>query len=326
MDNYFMIYRPFHFTYVKKIIKTHLQQDYNVMINHYNSHFIIAPEDHVKQMINLPRGFLQKAIGVRNMKKQLLKLAREGRDVNIYIPHTLGILSNYAYYRLATKYKNIKINIFYEGVIVFYGYDHDYMENLWYYISRWFVSLFSGITYTIDKRLLDLNDERIKKIYTPFHNLDVAPEKIVDTGLEKINFVPQKDTCLIIGLKLDDKFMDELPRIITGIYHKLDELNVKTILFKEHPSDKCELFFTIAKDMGKTLHVINDISPVENIIADYRPEYVISSWSSAIINLSNMLPDTVGIYCFITEKITAKEEEKRLVMAFREQKINVVYV
>jgi hypothetical protein len=321
-----MIYRPFHFTYVKKIIKTHLSHDNNVVVNHYNSHFKIVPDDGVQQMINLPQKFLQKAIGVRNVKKQLLKLAREGREVNVFIPHTLGILSNYAYYRLATKYKNIRINIFYEGVIVFYGYDHDYMENLWYYVSRWFVSLFSGISYTIDKRLLDLNDDRIKKIYTPFHNLDTSPGKIIDIGLEKINFEPQKKSCLIVGLKLDDKFMDELPRIIRAIYNKLDELQIKTIFFKEHPSDKCELFFTIAEEMGKKLHVINDISPIETIIADYRPEYVISSWSSAIINLSNMLPDTVGIYCFLTEKITAKAEEKKLVMAFREQKINVVYV
>jgi len=321
-----MIYRPFHFEYAKKIIKTYLNADVNILVNHFNKHYSKNEVDNITRIDNLPAGAFKMTRAVKKIKNQLLELAKTNQPVTIFIPHTLAILSNYSIFTLAKKYKNVRINIFYEGIIVFYDYEHDYLKHIGYYISRWLAGFISGISYTMNKRLLDFYDPRIHKIYTPFLNINAPKEKLVKTSLDKINYVPDNDTCVILGLKLENEYDSEVSRIIHAIYNKLDALKVTTVFFKDHPSEKNEMFEAIAKEQGKTLSLIHDTSPIEDIIGNYKPKYIISIWSSGLINLSSMLPQSAEIYCFVTEKITEKPEIKGIITAFAEQNINVIYV
>jgi hypothetical protein len=325
MTNYFMIYRPFHFEYAKKIIGSHLQTDSNILVNHYNAEYVFDAADTGNRIVNLPVKMYERALAIKEIKKELLSLAKAGKQMNVFIPHTLGILSNYAYFTLAASYGNVRVNVFYEGIIVFYKYDHHYFKNFGYYLSRWMVSFLSGIPYKVDKRLLDFNDSRVHKIYSPFLNLDAPRQKIVKTDLEQVDFVPREDTCVILGLKLENKFQEELKKIITAMYARLTELNVKRIFFKDHPSEKCELFQSLARELGKELFIIEDTSPIENIIVNYSPKYIFSIWSSGIINLSNILPGSTEIHCFVTEKIITGEL-KKIIEAFKQQNIKVTYV
>jgi len=326
MSNFFLIYRPFHYEYTKTIIENHFAADENILVNHYDSNYSVTPEIGIKEVLNLSRSILDRASEVKSVKKRLLKTARTGEIVNVFVPHTLGILSNYSFYRLAKRYKNVNIHVFYEGVIVFYNYDHNYLTNLKYYASRWLLSFLSGIRYTINKRLLNFYDDRIKSIYTPFINIDAPAQKIIETGLRKIDFIPKKEICVILGLPIGKKHDEELRRIVLGIYKKCDELNISRVFLKDHPSHKSEMFHIVAAELGIKIEIIHDTTPIEGIIQNYLPAYVFSIWSSGLINLSNMLPSSINIYSFVTHKITENPEVKKMINVFEKTSINVVYV
>ncbi len=326
MTNYFIVYRPFHYEYAKKIIIDNFANDKNIIVNHFNVSYVAQSSDKIDSIMNLSTSTFNRASEIRNIKNQLLFLAKSGENVNVLIPHTLGILSNFVFFSLASKYKNIKVNIFYEGLIVFLNYDHEYLKNIGYYLSRWLISAFSGISYRIDKRLINFYDERIYKVYSPFLNLDAPREKIIETKINDIKYIPLNDTCVILGFKLHDKYKSDAVKIIQNIYSKLDEWGVKKIYFKDHPVDKSELFHSIAKEVGKDIIEIKDITPIESIISNYSPKYVISIWSSGIINLSNMLPPTTKIYCFVTQNLVSSKEFVTVMEVFKAQNIEVVYV
>lgn len=326
MTNFFLIYRPFHFEYSKEIIATHFVSDTNIIINHFPSSFKREQGEFIKEINNLPPGAFKMSIAVKKVKRQFVALAKTNEPMQIFIPHTLAILSNYSFFTLSKKYSNVRINIFYEGVIVFYKYEHHYWQNIGYYASRWLIAFLTGIRYKPEKHLLNLHSDTIHKIYTPFLNIDAPKEKLVETSLHKKDYVTVKNSCVILGLIIEDRHKAEMIRIIESIYTKIDELNITKIYFKEHPSFKNDMFEIIAKERGKKLSIINNTEPIENIIENYRPEYIMSIWSSGLINLSKMLPVSSRIYCFVTEKITEKDEVKKIINAFREQNIDIFYV
>lgn len=326
MINYFFVYRPFHFDYIKEVISTCFKRDDNFVINHFAANYQTTENDSIKQLENLPESLYARTMAIRRLRKKIKELAEQNKELNIFVPHNLGLLSNYSYYRLAPDFKNVKINVFYEGVIVFYNYDHDYKENFGYYVSRWVSGFFTGTFYKIDKRLLDFYDKRVHKIYTPFLNIDAPKEKLVEVKLTPVNYEPKKNTCLLIGLKLEDRFKHNTATIIRAIYKKINDIGIEQLYFKEHPSDKCDLFYDIAKEFSRELIIINDKSPIEKIIHKYCPGYIISTWSSATINLSNMIPKSTNIYCVITKNMVDTEESRRLANAYSEQGIEMIYL
>lgn len=325
MTNYFMIYRPFHLDYARKIISCHCLNDRNVLVNHFPSREYSSDENGVRNPFYANQGGLSKLLELRKIKKELKRLAQQGEPVSVFIPHTLGILSNYVFYRLASRYKNVKLNIFYEGVIVFYTYQHHYLKNMAYYMSRFALSFAIGFVYRIDKTLLNLQDPRIHKIYTPFMQLEAPREKLVETPLEKIEYAPLLDTAVVLGSVLDEKFNEDMRKIIRCMYVTLEKLDIQKIYFKDHPVYKNGLFQSIAKEMGKELILIHDTSPIEKIIMRYSPKYIISIWSSGIVNLSVMLPASTKMYCFVTERLIKTETAKKLLNAFKRQDIEIIY-
>src|SRR5690606_25602591 len=129
---------------------------------------------------------VQESLGqVRRLRTELDEKAGRGDAIDCFIPHTLALLPNYCYHRLARQYKNVNINVFYEGVILFYPYKHRYLSNWTYFLSRMAAGFLSGFIYIPQRQLIDLNDSRISKVFTPFTKLNVPSEKIVALGLDK---------------------------------------------------------------------------------------------------------------------------------------------
>ena len=326
MTNYFFIYTSFHAEFCRRIIDLHFKGAHNVAVNHFRRPFEAVAGDSVSEIRNLGIGFWERMRGIRAVRSQLVKAAASGDQLNIFIPHKLGILSNFAYHVLSKKYRSVRINLFYEGVIVFYSYDHNYSENLKYYATRLLSGFLIGIRYRIDKRLLDLNDKRIDKIYSPFTDLETDPDKIVYTPLKRISYNTEKGTAIILGLVLARKQQDDLRRIVNGIFEEVQSLGVTKIYYKEHPLDYSPLFHEVAKERGVELTMIRETQPVESIVHLYRPAHILSSWSSGILNLKCLLPDETSLYCFVTEEITKTTETKKLVSVFSRYGVLVKYV
>lgn len=325
MINYYFIYNPFHLYYSKIIIEQHFKNEKNILINHsdLNSTKRIINKNTIS--IDLRRNLIKRIYDFRKIKKDIVKGAINGKNINIFIPHTLGVLSNYSYYVLSKKYNNINLNIFYEGLIFFYSYYHGfkryYKQNIIYFC----VGLLSGTYYTIKAKLLDLNCSRINKIYSPFMNIKAQKEKIIITNLEKISYVPNYDRCIIIGSPLND--YSEIPsRLITSIYQQISCYNINEIYFKDHPRYKCKSqFLSIANELNLSIKTINTILPIETIINVYKPKYVFSFLSSSLINLRNMLAQDINIICVIPKRNGDKIPYKEFSKIFSNLDISVIY-
>lgn len=326
MINYFLVYRPFHLEYILSIIEMLPVSQKHIVINQSTAISKSELNNTQVEIINIPGSSFERIKSLRQIKSKILVDCEAGNEVTVYIPHTLGILANYAYNYLTSKYKNLKVNVFYEGVIVFYDYQHGYFKHFKHYFTRKLAAFACGIHFKIEKRLLDFYDERINLIYSPFINIPAPKEKIIHLPLKKIEFVPSEDTCIILGLKLSKKYDNELNRIIRQMFKRIDDSNVKTIYFKDHPYEPNEKFFEVAEELTKKLIVINSTSPIEKIISDFKPKYVFSIWSSGMINLSQMLPNSVKLSCFVTHKIIDNDELKKLMQVFESQNIEVNFI
>jgi hypothetical protein len=326
VTNIFLTYTPFHAEYARAISKQHFSRQENIVLNHFSKKDVVAePGDKFSRVLNTGKKLSGAVAALFQFKREMLAASKSGKEVNILIPHSLGILSNYAYHRVCRKYPNVRIHIFYEGIIVFYSYAHGYRDNLKYYASRWLVSLMLGILYVPDKQILSLYDSRIASIYSPFLNIAAPREKIVLTPLSAVSFVPENN-CVILGIGLPADQQEELKKIVIAIYHEVKRLGIEKVYYKEHPLDKSDVFGQVAAGAGVELIPITDTSPVEKIIHLYRPSFVFSSWSSGLINLKGLVPGSTHICCFVTPAIVNTRETKKLVDVFRQEKIEVIYV
>ena len=311
--------------YVKKIINTHHEFENNIIIDHFNTHSSETIIDSYITIKILSNSIIKRIRQFREIKSSILFSARNGDDINVFIPHTLGILSNYAYYVLAIKFKNIKLNIFYEGVIFFYNYNHNIKKNFSYYLSRWGVSLFSGIPYNINGKLLDLNNIRISKIYSPYLNIDAPTKKIIETKLDDIQYIPKNDTCVILAHGIDATF-ELQKKLVSAIFCKISEMNIDVIFLKDHPMEKCDMFYILAADMKIDIKVIESQLPIESIILQYAPKYIFSLWSSSIVNLKKTLPTEVEVFSIVSSEIIQRFKLEKLIQVFLQQEIRVIYV
>ncbi|MBL7932755.1 MAG: hypothetical protein JNL60_12675 [Bacteroidia bacterium] len=324
MKNYFLVYRPFHYEYVLRIISEHHPGDDNVIVNHSGVEYKTSAGN--ISVINIPRGFAKRMKLLKAVKKDMLQWAQADEPMAVFMPHTLGILANYSYYQLAEKHKNVTINFFYEGVIVFYDYQHHYLKNFRHYASRYFAGLLSGIKFTFDKRLLNLNSPKVSKIYSPFLSIDAPKEKLVQSSLGEIEYTINDDSCVILGLRMPARFDKEMTDIIRRMYSKIKELGIKTVFFKDHPYEKNEQFILIAKEEGITLSLIEDPQPIEKIIDKYRPKFVFSIWSSGLMNLKTMLPGEIRIFSVVGKEIVEDQKLTPLLDVFAKTGIEIIWV
>lgn len=325
MKNYFLVYRPFHAEYALQIAQQHLGSEEVVLVNHTAVRYPQPPSGTVRT-VNFEQGLFARMKAIRAVKNEIVADLKSGKDVNVSIPHTLGLLANYCYYRLAPRYRNLKMTVFYEGVIVFYDYRHGYLKNYKHYLSRFITGLLCGMPFTINKHLLDFKDQRITKIYSPFLSINAPESKLVKATLGEIVYVPRQDTCVILGLKLATRFDPEMERIIGKMYETASELGANTVFFKDHPYERNELFQKVAHHKGIQLEEIKDPEPIEKIIDHYRPAFVFSVWSSGLINLRAMLPSDVRIFSVVGREIVKSHNLESLLKVFGENKIEVIWV
>ncbi|MFN8209391.1 MAG: polysialyltransferase family glycosyltransferase [Bacteroidales bacterium] len=324
MTNFYLVYRPFHLDYVRMIIQTHHHSDENIIIDHFGKGDINEPNVYDSEIHVFPRETLKKVFFLKKMKAVIENSIAENDHVTFFIPHSLGILSNYVLFTLKRKYPHVKISLYYEGVIFFKKYKHSFFENMFFYLSRWMVGFINGIPYLIKEEILDLNAPEIDKLYSPF-KFNVPIDKLVITELEKLVYDPCPDSCLILGHAI--QYNTEIVNgIVSAMFKKINDLNIGTIFYKDHPVDDCTVFHKTASEYGKTMVIIEKRVSAESIILQCKPKYIISGWSSGLLNLSSSIPPEVKIFSFVNNLIIRKEALEDMIKIFTEQKIEVSYV
>lgn len=322
MTNIFLLYRPFHADYCLEIVRQQ-QLDACVFVNHYSAQAFTTDLKN-SQTINFAGGIFNKIRQTREAKKLIEQVLAKGAT-RLFMPHTLGLLANYSYYRLWKKHPQLQLVMFYEGIIMFYDYHHSYFQNIRYYISRFFVALLCGFLYTPQKKLMDLFDERIKMVVTPFDSVNAPKGKISLVSLPQIEYQPDVKTCMILGLRIHGKPEKESVKIIEAIFNRVRDLGFQRVLFKDHPAEPNPLFNSIAEKFTINLEIITEKVPAERLVSKYRPATIISIWSSALINLRGSLKATVTIESFVSDAIVESPEHKKILSKFEESGIRVTY-
>lgn len=301
-------------------------QDDNRIINHFSEPAELASDSNFSQILNIPSSFLSRRAVFRSTVQEWHNELSSGKLVQIFIPHTLGMLSNYAFFRLQKQYPSLRINVFYEGVIMFYSYEHAYWKNIKYYTSRYISGILFGIPYTIEKQLLNLQDDRIFKIYSPFMNIPAKASKIEKVDLRKVAFTPDKAVCVILGLDLGPGLDLEARKIVEAIFDRIQSEAIQRIYMKDHPSEKSRFFHEVAAERGLKMQLILDKSPIEAIIDNYQPGWVISIWSSAMINLTNVAPTELRLLSFVSKPAIDSIGAQELIQVFEKLGIEVNFV
>lgn len=325
MKNYFLVYRPFHLNYVLSIIENKFSIGNNIVIDHFNTK-MISPSNNTVEHILIDGSITNKMSRLLNIKKRMLLDVQKGKSINVFFPHTLGLLSNYAYYQLKNRYPQIKLNLYYEGVLFFKdNYVHKIIPNLHYYVSRVVVGLLLGICYRVNSRICNLEDNRISQIYSPLNPLKTNCSKLVLSQFLKIRYEIKRGCCLILGHAIPYSSSIQ-ESVIRSVFLRVLNYQISYIYFKDHPFDKCIKFIELANEIGVELVVLNRFESAEDIVSKINPEYIFSPWSSSLINLRAIVPESVDIECFVNEEIVKKEGLADLLGLFTKQNIVINYV
>jgi hypothetical protein len=296
------------------------------MINHFLEPVELRSASLFSRVLNVPTSFFARRLAFRSIVQEWREELSTGKDIQIFIPHTLGMLANYAFFRLQKTYPSLRVNVFYEGVIMFYSYEHSYWKNIKYFSSRYVSGLLFGIPYKIEKQLLSLQDDRIYKIYSPFLEIPAERSKIEKVDLKKVNFTPNEKVCILLGLDLGPGLDQEARKIVEAIFDRIQSEGIDSIYMKDHPSEKSRFFHEVAVERGVKMQLINDKSPIETIIGNFQPGWVISIWSSAMINLTNVAPTSLRLLAFVSKTAVASIGADELINVFEKLGIEVNYI
>jgi len=246
------------------------------------------------------KGLITKCLATYKAKRRITSILKEG-NVNIFIPHTGALLDNYFFYTFPWKKYNTSINFYYEGILYFYEYEEPFFWRK--HLSRRVFGLLTGLRYVYEPRIFPAHSDDITKIYTILPEFTSGPaKKMVKISLLKKSYTPNTDTILILGGKpslLSNEEVIQLYASMLALTHTLSSNPM--IYFKGHHADKSQNFENANNNRYK-YEDITQPQPVEAIIEEYSPGWILSYPSSGLINLKEMYGSKINMISFYNKQ------------------------
>lgn len=220
-------------------------------------------------------------------------VSNSGPDVQLFLPHVDGILSNYMFESGALKRKGAKINFYYEGVVMVDA-NREARTYDRFILQKRILSLSILHLFVKHKDLLPLNSPRVHKVYTPYAEKTNAPghkkEAIV---FSRQAIAGAKGGVLIVGVDEGSGLEEGTREMISVIRNNTD---YKTFFFKPHYADKQRVFENEAKRTGFEYTMVNDTRCIEEIIGGLPVEVIMCThFSSALLNLKLIYRDELKV-------------------------------
>ncbi|NAS10973.1 polysialyltransferase family glycosyltransferase [Poritiphilus flavus] len=266
--------------------------------------------------------FFSKTVNTYMAKKEIGRILKS-RPCNLFIPHTSALLDNYFFYSFPREKYGVRINFYYEGILYFYEYHEPFIPKV--HLKRKWFALLCGFVYKRNPTIFPEDSSGIYKIYSILPEFTIGPaEKITKVSILEEDYIGKENCALIIGGKpkaLDNSEMISLYELM--IQKILSNKRIDKIYFKGHHADQTTNF----EDANKGLLKVDDItqnSPVEEVIARYKPSLVVSYPSSALVSLKSMYEDKIEISSYyIDEK---KEHLNKLWPIFEKLQIQLTLI
>jgi hypothetical protein len=298
--NIFICQTPFQSFVCSQLCRTMFNENYsNIFISsvpNYNKY--------PGKVITIHNDLWSKISGLRKAKRILKANAEQHKEnLEIFIPHVDGILANYVFSSHFFFRRKVKLNLFYEGVVML---DSGRLErNYPRYITRKrILALCIFHIFKVYQDILPLESEKISRVFTPHIEKTPGPKsKMVLIEFPKSTYSIVKNRCVVIGL---DAWHD-IERLYENLLNYIDRnKSINEVWFKPHYSDRLKVFQKMAEQRGFKYQLLQSSYCIEEIIAEYKPQLVVSPYlSSALINLKFMYGEGIDIICVTNESALA---------------------
>lgn len=322
MNHIFVCQTPFQLMYAHRIVQylmLNKQSHLKVIIIHAN---ILSKLDldGVKYYNYLISGSLflraKHFLKVFNFIKKTIK--KSSSNSTFYISHIGGFYSNYIFYN---KPKNVKLNLFYEGILSFYDYRESFNRT---HFKRLMLSFLMGFKYIYTKKIFPYDSPKIFEIYTPFQQLSKGPKKkIKEVAFSKRNYFSERSNgVLILGGPVSylEQFYKTCIKNIINTHPKY------TIYYKGHSSFEREnkkykkLFEKVMKAKNLDYCELSIDQPIELLFFDLKIREIHSYPSSSIVNLKAM-DSSKRFYCYVNSSVN-----KKIISIFKTLKFNIEHL
>jgi hypothetical protein len=307
--NIFICQTPFQSFISSQLCKNFFQQHTNIFISsvpqytHYPGKTLI-----------IHNGLINKLKGLWSAKLFLNKMARvHGENLQIFLPHVDGILGNYLFNSENIASRGVKLNFFYEGVVMLDSSRDQriFPRNIF---KKRLLSIFLFVIFKKFKDILPVTSPRVHKIYTPHIQKTPGPKNKMELiKFPKSSYEVVPGRCIIIGL---DAWYD-IERLYLNLFPYIEaNTAIKEVLFKPHYSDRLKVFQKLAEEKKFDYKIIQSNFCIEEIIAEYKPQFVVSPYlSSALINLKFMYDAMIEIICVSNESALVLSGKENLEFA-----------
>ena len=289
--NIFVSNTPFQLYVVKELVNIFFKKDENIV-------YITFTKKHTIQGIEIReiRKNFFSIWDVIKFKKSLTEIINSSENISFFVPHINNLFSNYLY--LKSIELNIKINLYYEGIALFY--DPSVSLSNKTVLIRKIISFLGGISYCHSEKLFPQMLRERATAYTPLKKFTVDFKNVIEF---KFNTEKKSSNYCI------DKLLVIAPPLLTKIYldsfliccldfvirKNINELSVK-LHYETKPYFVKEIVNFFKANSIKVELLPNDL-PIELLMEDNQFGLVYSSYfSSALLNIRLIYKDKLDIY------------------------------
>lgn len=321
--NLFICYSNFQI-YMAEIIANSFENHENILIKKKSG----LSDYSFDKIYDIPDNSILKLLKLFSIKNRLNQYTDSAKKIQIFIPHTAGLLSQYAFKVLAKK-PNTSVQLMYEGILFFYEYSQSHLENTASILNRKITSTLVNLNYEFNENIYPAFDEKIYKIYSPLPHLTIGPpSKMVKIKLPLVNFEVKGNTTVILSQK--STLMDGAQHLIwyKNIFEELKKRGISKIFYKAHLADDSNHFEIVAREYNFEIEYIKTQYPFEKILTDLKPNFVLSLVSSSLVNIKILYEDKIEVLAFVPifeEKKPQHTNFDKITNVLKELNVNIKY-
>ena len=304
--NFFLVNTPFQGYVVDRIIEQYFCSDLyeNIIV----STFVFSKSSSAS-VLRIKRGIW----GFGDIK-QMKSIIRENINrSSFFIPHLNNLFSPYFFY-LCNKY-NRPINVYYEGVALFYS--PTVRNNKRLTCKRMIISMISGIKYK--KYTVFFPDELVQKAtcFTPIESFCKKYNQICRISLKCACLLKGNNLLVLLSPKM---IQDDIERIRNYVCSYVSLCNCEKIFIKPHysscDSDIYRIDEILRVETESEVIVLDKTIPVENLYEIISFNKIVSlHFSSALINVKLLFNTNVDI------EVLSEIQNKELLSIAKEMEI-----
>lgn len=233
----------------------------------------------------------------KNLVKELFTtFSFRNKEVKIYFPHLEDMLPNYLFYKLNKDLNNkIKGYVIEDGLLNYYEYPITKNKKA-ILLKKILGSLLNFPFNYFRGDITGIDLENVEAQFVRAPEIAYRPDKSLQLPFEKIRYQVEENKIVILGQEtyINVYGIESYKRAIKSLAQSVSEIGLPNpeIIYKPHRFGGSVNGFILDAFENFNLKFLKDDSPIEKIITQIKPKYLISFNCSALLNIRLMLDDS----------------------------------